>query len=701
MTLGIDVSRLFSEMVMASYTRDVVQKKLIYHYLANYAQQKSDLALLTINTLQKDTRDEDPMVRGLALRSLCSLRLPNLQEYVMVPLRNCLTDMSAYVRKTAAIGIAKLAEFAPEAVRHSDLIDVLYNMLRDKDSAVITNVIYALNEVLGGEGGMAINVNIIQYLLNRIKEFSDWGQCAVLELVAKYKPASEDEMFDIMNLLEDRLKHSNSAVVLATTKVFLNFTVGNAPLHEEVYRRLKSPMLTLIGSASHELSFSVLGHVQALVTRAPHVFSDSFKEFFCRFNDPSAVKQLKLNIVTSLTTQQNQTDILGELAEYVTDSDPDIGRFAIRSIGKIAVQVPSATDEASEHLLSFLDLNLDHVSTETVIVLKDLLRKYPVRYEEIIPALHKTLKTIEESDGKVAVVWMLGEYGDTIDDAPYILEPLIDGYADEPSGEVRMELLTASMKLFFKRPPELKAMLGRLLTKAVADGSRVDVRDRALMYYRLLKLNVHDAAQIVNCPQEPVDVFAEEHDEAVRAKIFEEFNSLSPLYNLPSDRFVRKIGEEERRALEEAEAADYAAQLAEEAQQQADSGMLSGDGYAGFSIELAPPFAIDKQTYASKWSALQPADTLSLQLQGGGQLTSPPIEQAFAHYSINTFASGTVGNQIKLYLYAKENASGQLLLVESIIDIDSGILNATIKADDPNMVNPFKEIYEAAISVFG
>src|SRR5271170_2237727 len=121
----------------ACYTRDVVQKKLIYTYLVTYAQLKPDLALLTINTLQKDCRDEDPLVRGLALRSLCSLRVPNLAEYVMVPLRSCLQDQSAYVRKTAAIGIAKLAEANSDIVKHSDLIDVLYNMLRDREQHVI------------------------------------------------------------------------------------------------------------------------------------------------------------------------------------------------------------------------------------------------------------------------------------------------------------------------------------------------------------------------------------------------------------------------------------------------------------------------------------------------------------------------------------------------------------------------------------
>jgi hypothetical protein len=55
-------------------TRDLIQKKLVYLYLCNYAESNADLALLTINTLQKDCRDDNPMVRGLALRSCSSLR---------------------------------------------------------------------------------------------------------------------------------------------------------------------------------------------------------------------------------------------------------------------------------------------------------------------------------------------------------------------------------------------------------------------------------------------------------------------------------------------------------------------------------------------------------------------------------------------------------------------------------------------------
>lgn len=62
---------------------DIVLKKMLYLYITTYAQHNPDLTLLTINLLTKDCRDQDPTIRGLALRSLCQLRLANLIEYIV------------------------------------------------------------------------------------------------------------------------------------------------------------------------------------------------------------------------------------------------------------------------------------------------------------------------------------------------------------------------------------------------------------------------------------------------------------------------------------------------------------------------------------------------------------------------------------------------------------------------------------------
>ena len=62
---------------------DIVLKKMLYLYICTYAQSNPDLTLLTINLLTKDCKDQDPTIRGLALRSLCQLRVANLVEYIV------------------------------------------------------------------------------------------------------------------------------------------------------------------------------------------------------------------------------------------------------------------------------------------------------------------------------------------------------------------------------------------------------------------------------------------------------------------------------------------------------------------------------------------------------------------------------------------------------------------------------------------
>lgn len=46
-------------------------------------------------------------------------------------------------------------------------MDVLYQMLRDRDPQVVSNCISALSEILASEGGMVVNAKIAHYLLNR------------------------------------------------------------------------------------------------------------------------------------------------------------------------------------------------------------------------------------------------------------------------------------------------------------------------------------------------------------------------------------------------------------------------------------------------------------------------------------------------------------------------------------------------------
>ncbi len=106
---------------------------------------------------------------------------------------------------------------------------------------------------------------LIISLLNRIKEFNEWGQVTILKLANKYIPENNEEMFDIMNLLEERFKHASSAIVLGAIKVFLHLTMHNETVLKQVFARIQEPLITQMTSAetteNHEISFNILSHI--------------------------------------------------------------------------------------------------------------------------------------------------------------------------------------------------------------------------------------------------------------------------------------------------------------------------------------------------------------------------------------------------------------------------------------------------------
>jgi len=551
MTLGIDVSRLFTDMVMAVETKDIVIKKMVYLFLCNYAHVQPELAIMCINSLRRECENEDPTVRGLALRSLCSLRLDSILEYIEQPLQRSFTDISSYVRKTGVMGILKLYQLSPQLVLTHGYIDRLYAMLNDADATVVINAIYVINELQVDKGGLEVTQSIIMTLLNRIGEFTEWGLNTILALICKYKPLNEDETYAIMNLLDPVLRTANSGAVLATMKCFLCLTAQMPDLQPQIYERAKAPLLTLVTGAHSESQFCILKHLELMLRQpaARGIFDDEFRQFFVRYNETPHVKHLKVQLLPLIANHRNARDIASELGEYVTDVDAELSKTAIRALGQIAMHIAPVSEEMTMALLQLIDMDSSYVRSEAARVLVDVVRVAPQMTNMCLPYLSRMLKRVSSADdaagadAKAALVWMLGEYGaHTLVEAPYMLESIIDGYEEEESVVIKLQLLTAAMKLFFQRPPEVQLMLGKLFSFALNETGNQDLHDRALLYYRLLSTDIEAAKQmfqpgVASGLVNNVGFIEDRASERVN-KLFSEFNTLAVVYGAPSEQFI-------------------------------------------------------------------------------------------------------------------------------------------------------------------
>lgn len=92
-------------------------------------------------------KDNNPLIRALALRTISYIHVREFVEAAVPPLRALLRDTDPYVRKTAAIAVAKLYDHDRHLVEGSDLIDKLNNMLRDENPTVVSSALAALMDI--------------------------------------------------------------------------------------------------------------------------------------------------------------------------------------------------------------------------------------------------------------------------------------------------------------------------------------------------------------------------------------------------------------------------------------------------------------------------------------------------------------------------------------------------------------------------
>ncbi len=96
------------------------------------------------------------------------------------------------------------------------------------------------------------------------------------------------------------------------------------------------------------------------------------------------------------------------------------------------------------------------------------------------------------------MVWIIGEYAERIDNADELLETFLDSFPEETS-MVQLQLLTATVKLFLKRPTErAQKMISLVLSCATNETDNPDLRDRAFIYWRLLSTDPEVRLGFVN-----------------------------------------------------------------------------------------------------------------------------------------------------------------------------------------------------------
>ncbi|XP_030378747.1 AP-1 complex subunit beta-1 [Scaptodrosophila lebanonensis] len=554
MTVGKDVSALFPDVVNCMQTDNLELKKLVYLYLMNYAKSQPDMAIMAVNTFVKDCEDSNPLIRALAVRTMGCIRVDKITEYLCEPLRKCLKDEDPYVRKTAAVCVAKLYDISATMVEDQGFLDQLKDLLSDSNPMVVANAVAALSEIneasQSGQPLVEMNSVTINKLLTALNECTEWGQVFILDSLANYSPKDEREAQSICERITPRLAHANAAVVLSAVKVLmklLEMLSSDSDFCATLTKKLAPPLVTLL-SSEPEVQYVALRNINLIVQKRPDILKHEMKVFFVKYNDPIYVKLEKLDIMIRLANQSNIAQVLSELKEYATEVDVDFVRKAVRAIGRCAIKVEPSAERCVSTLLDLIQTKVNYVVQEAIVVIKDIFRKYPNKYESIISTLCENLDTLDEPEARASMVWIIGEYAERIDNADELLDSFLEGFQDE-NAQVQLQLLTAVVKLFLKRPSDTQELVQHVLSLATQDSDNPDLRDRGFIYWRLLSTDPAAAKEVVLADKPLISEETDLLEPTLLDELICHISSLASVYHKPPTAFVEGRGAGVRKSL--------------------------------------------------------------------------------------------------------------------------------------------------------
>ncbi|SCW02087.1 LAFE_0E13894g1_1 [Lachancea fermentati] len=546
-TIGLD--SYFADVVKNVTSEDTKIKRLVAIYLLRFAESDPDLALLSINSIQKSLSDADPQVRSLSLKVLSDIKIPSLYPIVLHSIKKSLTDSSAVVRSTVATALLKLCREQGEDLRDDALL-ILKDLLADADAEVVSSAILLLQEVFPDR--LEILHGHFRRYCTQLPQFTEWSQVSLIELLTRYcrtylpKPLIVDTSgnsnsiplpdeyiaipfavyevdFDpdlkrFLTSLESLVFSPNAAVVVAISKAFLQLS---PPLTFK-NSKISLSLVRLISSGENSgLRGLILQCILLYSSMDSTLFLPFIKKFYLLPSDDVVTSVTKLKIISFLVNITNANSVISELQYYIkAESDPLVIQEALNTLAVCAQLSNGLCLRVTKWLLANMGSHTASLVMDAYVnVIRYLIQKEPARHLTTMLKLSAILKDQPDLSGtaRSGIIWLFGEFAAIrFDICPDILRVLIPNFSRECK-DTRSQILLLAAKLLsydidkhHKEFPEMEydftnsrisEMFQAVLYLAKFDDN-FDIRDRARTFSSLFdKGKTEIAALLLQAPK--------------------------------------------------------------------------------------------------------------------------------------------------------------------------------------------------------
>lgn len=474
----------FSAVVKNVANPNIEVKKLVYIYLLHQAEAEPDLALLSINAIQKSLTDQNPQVRVMALRTMSGIRVPVISQIVSLAIKRGCGDMSPHVRKAAALAIPKCYRLNPNTL--PQLTEYLSTLLGDSQYFVVGPAVSAFLDVCPDR--LDLIHKHYRSLVKKLVDMDEWSQLATLRLLTIYarkcfprrtqkvkkagpkgfydeddapsheEAAGEDTGEEVVVLDPDLelflrackplLQSRTSAVIVSVVRCYLY--LGTPEYLESAI----GPLVALV-RCPQDIQYVALYNIVAVALRAPAPFAKYVSHFLVHSTDPPHIWRLKLEVLTIIFPHLGmhwKGVILSELEHFSRGSNPELVRESVRAIGRCAQSDPRTSKHCLRVLLSQISSADENLVSESLTVIRHLIQQDPLSHKQTVIQLAKYLDTTTSPEARASIIWLVGEFASVDPEnniAPDVLRILAKRFADETE-VVKQQIVLLGAKVYLQ-----------------------------------------------------------------------------------------------------------------------------------------------------------------------------------------------------------------------------------------------------------
>ncbi len=265
-----NVSVLLPDVMQCLESPDVEQKKAVYLFLSALSATNADATTIAFNRMVRDASNPNPLIRALALRTLAGVKVESMAEGMAEPIRAGLHDSDPFVRKTAALCVAKVFDLSPEVVEASGLLPQVTKLLEDTNTHVVANAATALNEIRQRAPFTVFEMTMATAtkVLAALNECTEWNQVALLDTLTLFCPGTEREAVTVLERVAPRLNHSNASVLMSAIKVMLHHLsfLQSEAVARNFTQKMAQPLCTLM-SLPTDIQYTCLRALKIVIQR--------------------------------------------------------------------------------------------------------------------------------------------------------------------------------------------------------------------------------------------------------------------------------------------------------------------------------------------------------------------------------------------------------------------------------------------------